>query len=225
MTTLLSLADLGSFIEDKALVEHVSRTRLVQNRPPPWLMHGQNGHIILGLVEFLRGSEKNSVHVGAMFIQHILNQNIPVEITVLCRFLELVVSSFVMASALNRMGSLHGVTLPRSWILKNVQQLYRVQNKDAGPRVAWQMTRPFRDLLERVYSGLDADHLHYQNKPLHLVHVRVRNIVLARLCRIICLFGFNSGSQPRKDLIFESITSLRRKDGNRMFSSLYSQLV
>ncbi|KAI0297517.1 hypothetical protein B0F90DRAFT_1819257 [Multifurca ochricompacta] len=243
MTTLLSLADLGSFIDDKALVEHVNRTRLVQNRPPSWLMPGQNGHIILGLVEFLRGSEKSSVHAGAMFIQHILNQNIPVEITVLCRFLELVVSSFVMASALNRMGSLHGVTLPRSWILKNVQHLYRVQNKDAHNQVAWQMTKPFQVLLERVYSGHDTDHLQYQNKPLHSVPFGLEisfwrgyaeSFVYVGFPVIGCnndvahrfiLVGFNFGSQPRRDLIFESITSLRRKDGTRMFSSLYSQYV
>jgi hypothetical protein len=74
---------------------------------------------------------------------------------VLCRLLEVVVGSFVMASTYNRKGSLHGVTLPRSWILENVQKLYRVQNKSASPHAAWEMIKPLSDLLERVYSGTD----------------------------------------------------------------------
>lgn len=60
-----------------------------------------------------------------------------------------------MALAFNKKGSPHGVTLPRSWILENVQKLYRVQNKDARVPMAWEMMKPFEDLLERVYSGND----------------------------------------------------------------------
>ena len=71
----------------------------------------------------------------------------------LCRFLELVVGSFVMAWSFRRKRSLHGVTLPRSWILENVRKLHRVQNKDANYHFAWSVTRLFRDLLESIYTG------------------------------------------------------------------------
>src|SRR6266850_2866585 len=127
--------------------------------------------------------------------RHILSSKIQVELTVLCRLLELVVSSFIMASALKRRGSFHGATLPRSWILENLQQLHRVQNKDAHISVAWVITTPFQDLLERIYSGNDtgepsvrdtslncltrSDHLLHQNRPLHLASLRVRNFALA----------------------------------------------
>jgi hypothetical protein len=49
------------------------------------------------------------------------------------------------------------VTLPRSWILENVQKLHSVQNKNAKIDVVWQILTPCRDLLERIYSGTDAD--------------------------------------------------------------------
>ena len=61
-----------------------------------------------------------------------------------------------MASTYNRTRSLHGVTLPRSWILENVQKFNRVQNKGANPRMLWNMLIPLEDLLERVYSGNDT---------------------------------------------------------------------
>jgi hypothetical protein len=115
---------------------------------------------------------------------------------VLCRLLELVVGSFTMAWVFKRKGSLHGVTLPRSWILENVQKLYRVQDKGAQISMVREIIIPFQDLLERVYSGNDtgeqnvghflnystrSGHLFYQNKPLHSVVIRVRNVALARL--------------------------------------------
>ena len=103
-----------------------------------------------------------------------------------------------MASAFKWKGSLHGVTLPRSWILENVQKLHRVQNKDANVWVVREFLTPFRDLLERIYSGTDTDigepnigkllsscsttlDLLHQNKPLNFSPFRVRNFALARL--------------------------------------------
>lgn len=71
----------------------------------------------------------------------------------LCRFLELVVGSFVMAWSFRKKGSLHGVTLPRSWTLENVRKLHKVQNKDASMRFAWTITGLFRELLENIYTG------------------------------------------------------------------------
>lgn len=103
-----------------------------------------------------------------------------------------------MALAFKRKGSLHGVTLPRSWILENVQKLQRVQNKDAKVGVVWEILTPFRDLLERIYSSTDADtgepnigkllsrcstilDLLHQNRPLNFFSFRIRNLALARL--------------------------------------------
>ena|SRR6266702_3246669 len=85
--------------------------------------------------------------------RHIVDKKIPVEVTMLCRLLELVVGSFVIAWSFKRTRSLHGVTLPRSWILENVRKLHKVQNKDAHPHFAWTTTGLFRDLLENIYTG------------------------------------------------------------------------
>jgi hypothetical protein len=90
------------------------------------------------------------------FSSYILDKKIPVEITVLCRLLEIVAGSVITARALNWRG-LHGVTLPRSWVLENVQKLHRVQKKDVRINLAWGMLKPFQDLLERVYSYSDSD--------------------------------------------------------------------
>jgi hypothetical protein len=109
-----------------------------------------------------------------------------------------------MARALDRNKSPHGVTLPRSWILENVQKFHRVQHKDVNVRVVREILTPCRDLLERVYSGSDADtgelnigkllfscstglDLLHQNKPLHSVPFRVKNFALARLYVVVAI--------------------------------------
>jgi hypothetical protein len=181
LTTFLTLMDLGSFIDNRALVDYVNRTRLVQQKYPPlrFIRDKTGAYVTTELIRFLHGREHQSINAGAMFIQyvsaitslcpnlkehlpsprHILSNEIPIELTVLCRLLEVVAGSFIMASAFQKKGSLHGVTLPRSWILENVQKLYRVLNKNAHPHAAWEMTKPFQDLLERVYSGTDNGEL------------------------------------------------------------------
>jgi hypothetical protein len=61
-----------------------------------------------------------------------------------------------MATALDWRGGLHGVTLPRSWILENVHKFHRVQKKDVKINVVGEMLKPFRDLLERIYSDSEG---------------------------------------------------------------------
>ena len=178
LSTFLRLVDLGSFIDSTALVDHVKRTCLALRHPPPQIMlDSKHGYVIPLAVVFLHGMEYGSIHAGALFtkyvvrlppfgsqlygtqcilLRHILNNKVPVEITVLCRILELVAGSYIIASTYNRTRSLHGTTLPRSWILENVHKFNRLQNKGAHPSMLWYMVTPFRDLLERVYSGNDT---------------------------------------------------------------------
>lgn len=219
LSTFLRLVDLGSFLDSTALVDHVKRTCLARRHPPPQIMLDANhGYVIPLVVVFLHGMEYGSINAGMLFTKyvvqlpqfgcqpygtlytlprHILNNKIPVEITVLCRILELVAGSYIMASTYIRTRSLHGTTLPRSWILENVHKFNRGQIKGANSRMLWYMVIPFRDLLERVYSGNDTgessienlflviksdlDYILHQNKPLHSTPPRVRNFALARL--------------------------------------------
>jgi hypothetical protein len=70
LSTFMTLVDFGSFIDSRALVDHISRTRLVQLYRPPWLMRNtRNSYVIFELVKFLRGEEHGSIHAGAFFIQ------------------------------------------------------------------------------------------------------------------------------------------------------------
>jgi hypothetical protein len=62
--------DLGSIIDSKSLVDHITRTPLGQQYRPPWLMRNtRDSYVIFELVEFLHGEKYGSIHAGACFIQ------------------------------------------------------------------------------------------------------------------------------------------------------------
>jgi hypothetical protein len=71
LSTLLSLVDLGSFIDNRALADHIGRTPIVQRYRPPLFMR-ETGYVVAGLVKFLQGTEVWSIHTGVMFAQYVV---------------------------------------------------------------------------------------------------------------------------------------------------------
>jgi hypothetical protein len=70
LSTFMTLVDLGSFIDSRALVDHISRTPSVRLYRPPWLMRNtRDSYVIFELVKFLHGEKYESIHAGAFFIQ------------------------------------------------------------------------------------------------------------------------------------------------------------
>jgi hypothetical protein len=73
LSTFLSLMDLGSFIDNRALADHVGRTPVVQQARPPLFMREMNaGYVIGELVNFYQGTEISSIHAGMMFAQYVV---------------------------------------------------------------------------------------------------------------------------------------------------------
>jgi hypothetical protein len=72
LSTFLNLVDLGSFIDNRALADHVGRTPIVQHYRPPSFMRENARYVIAELVNFLQGTEIWSIHAGAMFAQYVV---------------------------------------------------------------------------------------------------------------------------------------------------------
>jgi hypothetical protein len=73
LSIFLSLVDLGSFNDNRALADHVGRSPVVQQYRPPSFMREMNaGYVIAELVEFLQGTGIWSIHAGMMFIKYVV---------------------------------------------------------------------------------------------------------------------------------------------------------
>jgi hypothetical protein len=84
----------------------------------------------------------------------VMNSKFPVEIGIFCSFIERICGSLIVYNMYQRTGSLHGVTLPRSW-LKVILDTFRVHwqstEKDTSTQTFWLLLQPLEELLRTLY--------------------------------------------------------------------------
>lgn len=86
--------------------------------------------------------------------RHVVDRKIPIDVRVLCNFVDKLCGSIVVANSLDRNSTLHGVALPRSWFFNTVHHLARLGHQNL--RLAWLYLQPLTSLLQRICSGSDA---------------------------------------------------------------------
>ncbi|KAG5636543.1 hypothetical protein H0H81_007673 [Sphagnurus paluster] len=151
--------------------------------------------------------------------RHILDSKIPINVSVLCDFIEYLCASLA-ASAVCARGSFHSLALPRSWLYRQIREPEKAKGKDTQSRLFLVVT--MAALLETMYTGAGAEHLLFENRDLSAI-AGIRGIFIARICRALCLLGYNANNAFLKSNIWKTITSLYR--GDRKFSAPYQQYV
>ena len=77
-----------------------------------------------------------------------MEAKIPVEIGIFCSFIERICGSLIVYNKYRRSGSLHGITLPLSW-LKVILDTFQSTEKDTSR--FWLLLQPLEDLLRTLY--------------------------------------------------------------------------
>jgi hypothetical protein len=93
----------------------------------------------------------NYLLISNSIYSQVMEAKIPVEIGVFCSFIERICGSLIVYNRYRRTGSLHGVTLPRSW-LKII--LDNFQSSEASEKDAlrfWLLLQPLEGLLKTLY--------------------------------------------------------------------------
>lgn len=87
-----------------------------------------------------------------LFLRHIISNRLPVNISVLCDFIESLCGSLVVSSAYQRTGILHDVMLPRSWLHKQLETgVQEARSKTIN--FTAMIVLPMAGLLEDIYSA------------------------------------------------------------------------
>lgn len=81
-----------------------------------------------------------------------LEKQVPIDISLLCDIMDHLCGSMILAIRIqSQEGSLHDVTLPKSWLVRLLPKLENLRSKDR------QLSRLYKnnmgDLLEQIYSG------------------------------------------------------------------------
>ena len=133
-----------------------------------------------------------------------MQNQLPVEIGVLCAYIEHLCALTVVFNRAQRTGSLHNVTLPRSWLSKVLANFTLDEAADKTIDF-WQFPHILGDLIKEIYTGKGAGMLKFnvltltdlflaeyllfgpELRQLTEEGIPVRNMFIARLCVLLKL--------------------------------------
>ncbi|TBU23105.1 hypothetical protein BD311DRAFT_674657 [Dichomitus squalens] len=136
--------------------EYVYRTPAVMTHRPSALMRSgeTNVYIVHYVLDSMQNSDISALNKGVLFMNHILENRVPIDIGVLCDFMDHLCGSLLAASRLRATGNLHGLMLPKSWLLRLVAIAEVLRVKDT------QLVKIYKskisELLEPLYTGQGA---------------------------------------------------------------------
>ncbi|KAH9931251.1 uncharacterized protein B0H18DRAFT_929734 [Fomitopsis serialis] len=226
LTALMATISLGLTFGSGELRYHLSRVPFVTAYGCKALVRGNgnmkfNAYIAQDLERWVYNMHPASLASGILFVNHILVNRLPVNIVVLCGFLDSLAGLLIVASRLNGANTLHDLTMPRSWLQRVLPSAHQLRDKST--RLVYLYMEPMANLLEQIYTQDNAGHLLFGSSDLSKRGWHVRNVFLARICRNLCLLGDNSHYRWLKDNVHHTITSLRRP--GREFNRIYQRYV
>jgi hypothetical protein len=84
-------------------------------------------------------------------IRYLVQERLPVDLAVLCTIVERLFGLAIMVARTRRLGSLHGVLLPRTWILALWEDFLGYKNKRMAPLLY--LAQATDKLLKDIYTG------------------------------------------------------------------------
>ncbi|KAI5983593.1 hypothetical protein EDD15DRAFT_2487286 [Pisolithus albus] len=234
LTDILRLIKLGSIFGAGDALQHANCVR--RYRPKTLLRNG-DCYIVKDVIDSVQSSAAKSISAGMLGLHHIMCNDVQVNLSVLCDYIEEALSAYVITLRLkNNPGadSLHDAVLPRSWLI-------RTNKSDARKDVRQidYLLDGIKYLLEKLRSDSTegyfcivgfVGHSEVCAGNLWLMHTNVtpvhRSIFIARICRALCLASHNC---PPHNLhcvrlnvrILNMITSLRSNGPPWLTPSIY----
>ncbi|KAH9931245.1 uncharacterized protein B0H18DRAFT_929725 [Fomitopsis serialis] len=222
LTALMRTISLGMTFDSGVLLYHLPQVRSVVTCRPKALVRGNteaksDAYVVQDLERYVHTVHPASLASGIIFINHVLVNRLSVDIVVLCEFMDNLAGLLIVASRMSDANTLHDLTMPRSWLQRVLPSLSQLKNQSTN--LIRLYMKPMAGLLDQIYTTVDAGHLLFESRDLSKLGWHVRNVFLARICRNLCLLGYNSRYTWLREDIHRTITSLCRpgRDFNRIY--------
>ncbi|KAI9453671.1 hypothetical protein BJY52DRAFT_1153029, partial [Lactarius psammicola] len=215
-STLARLQREGRAVNDCLLRLPSARTQ----QHPRLIVHDPFGHQIYTLRDFLAFMDgSGDLAQGINFFGYIVQIRLPVDPAVLCTIVERLFGLAIMTARHRRLGSLHGVLLPRTWILALWEDFLKFKDRRLAP--LWYLAQETEKLLKDIYTGEYQRHAimdtrnrtapDFKNKAPNFskdIPPRyLQDLCVARICRCLCLLGENFDTH--RDNVAQVALSLR----------------
>ncbi|KAF8895020.1 hypothetical protein CPB84DRAFT_1782432 [Gymnopilus junonius] len=214
LTTFYQIIKLSFYLDKTNATRFLNQSRLMNSIFADPKFHRKAGdqaiYILPELVSTLSSVSYDTICRGVLFVKHLLDNMLTLDAIALCELIDYLCGSIILIR--NKL-ALHNVTLPLSW-LKNL--LHRVNldpkanEKDFNPTLDILVT-VLRQLIDSMYMGKnEIGHLVVLAEKSDLYNLGAyRNIYIARLCRSICLLGYNVNNKLLRSEIVKTMRSLK----------------
>ncbi|KAI0757678.1 hypothetical protein C8Q80DRAFT_1134850 [Daedaleopsis nitida] len=222
VTTLLHAVHLALAFDSKAAADYVHRVPCVAACTSPVLLRGnEKAYVVHDVIAFLQYDQASCLDRGVLFLNHILEHQIPIDIRVLCDFMDHLCGAMIFTIRLLGHGSIDDITLPKSWLTRLLPHTETFRSK--RKQLSLIFKKHIGGLLEQIYSGVGAGYLLFENRDLSTLKHQIRNIFFARICKNFCLWGYNLRSWDLRNDITRAIGAVRQP--GRSYSPLIEEYV
>ncbi|EDR08129.1 uncharacterized protein LACBIDRAFT_294434 [Laccaria bicolor S238N-H82] len=222
LTQVMQTTDLSLTLNGKEAQFYLYRSKLI---PPQYLRKPKDYNSLLDLLSSYQNSKPWSVLVGTLFIKQIMQNRLPVEIGVLCTYIEHLCTLAIVANRVQGTGGLHDVTLPCSWLSKALANFSLGEAADKTINF-WLFPPILGDFIKYIYTAIGSEHLLFgpELRPLTKEELPIRNMFIARLYRVLVLLGYNIRVMAFRSQIWR-VSNAMHGFGQPPFSPLYKRYV
>ncbi|KJA29102.1 hypothetical protein HYPSUDRAFT_32443 [Hypholoma sublateritium FD-334 SS-4] len=216
LTTAYQVVKLCFYLDKQNTLELIKRSPLLGIFRGLSLFQRPNGENSVCFVDelFYSVSTVNITAVarGVLSVKHVLDARILIDANALFRIIEFLCGSIIL---IRKRFNLHNVTLPHSW-LDNILRVLDISDLRLDlPQPAHLWLQTFVDCMQGLLDSLFAEkhhivHILADQANLLVLH-STRNVFIARLCRIICLLGYNVLDESLRTNILKIMQSLNSR--------------
>ncbi|KAH7911824.1 hypothetical protein BJ138DRAFT_1005801 [Hygrophoropsis aurantiaca] len=221
LTNFLRGANLSFMFDRSEVLKYIGQAKRSSS---PLLFRKPNKiYIMDDIVSALQGNLQNSILSGVLFIRHIIQLGLNINLPVLCDCIDNISASLVICIRSRESPPLHDVVLPRSWLLMADKCL-----DDKDTYVIFEFFSVLEALLNILRSesarGLSTYIMHNKSALKWLTSI-LCNLFISRLCRTLCLLGHNLFNTRVKSRVTKILALLEEKDPLRRPHPSYRRLL
>ncbi|KAK0506463.1 hypothetical protein EDD18DRAFT_32642 [Armillaria luteobubalina] len=193
---------------DRSQAGHLRDTPYFSTTRSPPAYIRQRDSFVHNLLSSMSGDQTWSLTAGCLFVERVVRERLPINIVVLCDFLDLLCSSVILqvCQCGVRLGMplLHSVIVPYSWLLR-FASCNSMPYFNEG--IHCTLLEPMRDLLQQLCTGRGCEHLllYGTSRNISNVPYQVRHVFISRIFNAVGLLDYNL----RDEFLCSNIQKLR----------------
>ncbi|KAG2048322.1 hypothetical protein BDR06DRAFT_962830, partial [Suillus hirtellus] len=208
LTALMGITSLSFAFDRDDAPAYISRAKCTISGPLDLVRKGDKRYMVHDLLSSYQGASLSSISSGILYLLHVLDNRLYVNLSVLCDCIEDVCGAFIINWRIDPYFNklpLHNVVLPCNWLL--FPHKFTTEKKTNLPLMG-ELLDEIARLVEalRVEAGMDFLWLNYAKfTPI------LRNVFISRICRVLCLIAHHISHPLLRNRVNNIILSLHKK--------------